>query len=584
MTEQESYSDFQLFARLLRVARPYWLHMSGFLLASLLAAPFALLMPLPIKIAVDCVLGGAPPPRLVTAVVPVGWIETPQSLLWLALGMIFLVALLQQTRNLAAALLREYCGERLTIRMRGKLFSHAQRLSLAFHDEKGSAASLYRIQYDALAGEEALVKGAIPMLGSLATLIAVMVVVVRMDWLLTLAALAVCPFLLYWTRLFRPHLRAKWHAFKESQSSVLDLVQETLSMIREVLAFGREHREQVRFAERSVEALRRKMRAAFLEALFGFLLALTIAAATAVVLFIGVQHVRQGTLLLGDLMMMMFYVAMLYQPLQALTTKMGNVQAALASAARAFTMLDTKQEVVDRPDAKAIRRSAGAVEFRDVSFSYNDTPVLTQVSFRVAPGTCVGILGPTGAGKSTLLSLLPRFYDPTAGQVLLDGVDVRNYRLADLRRQFALVLQDAALVSTSLAENIAYGRPDASRDEVLQAARLANAHDFIVQEPDGYDAQVGDRGVRLSGGERQRIALARAFLRDAPLLILDEPTSAVDAATEGKVLDALERLMQGRSTFIISHRAKALEKCDMLLYVEGGRIDQERSRCGQAAS
>ena len=255
-----------------------------------------------------------------------------------------------------------------------------------------------------------------------------------------------------------------------------------------------------------------------------------------------------------------------------------TVQAALAGAARALTVLDAKPDVVDRPGSRAIERTLGAIEFRGVSFSYDETPVLGDISFRVAPRTRVGIVGPTGAGKSTLLSLLPRFYDPTAGQVLLDGVDLRDYKLADLREQFAVVLQDTALVSMTLAENIAYGRPDAPLEEIIRAAQLADAHTFIMQTPHGYDSEVGERGARLSGGERQRIALARAFLRNAPVLILDEPTSAVDAATEEKVLEALERLMQNRTTFIISHSAGVVEKCDLLLYMDEGRLKQVRSR------
>jgi ATP-binding cassette subfamily B protein len=301
---------------------------------------------------------------------------------------------------------------------------------------------------------------------------------------------------------------------------------------------------------------------------------MTVAAGTGFVLFIGIQHVQQGKLLLGDLLIMMFYVGMMYQPLQSIATRLSSVQAALASAARIFRVLDANPDVVDRPGARPIARAQGEIEFRGVSFSYDNTTVLENVSFRVAPGLCVGIFGATGAGKSTLLSLLPRFYDPTEGQVLLDGVSLRDYRLGDLRSQVALVLQDTALISTTLAENIGYGRPDATLEEIIDAARMANAHEFILQTPQGYDTQVGERGVRLSGGERQRIALARAFLRDAPLLLLDEPTSAVDQATEGKVLDALDRLMKGRTTFIISHRPGALDKCDVLLRVDAGRVEQ----------
>jgi ATP-binding cassette subfamily B protein len=252
-----------------------------------------------------------------------------------------------------------------------------------------------------------------------------------------------------------------------------------------------------------------------------------------------------------------------------------GLASSLASAERALSVLDREPEVVLRTGAKAIAHAAGAIEFRDVDFNYsNGTPVLTAVNLEVPAGTRIGIEGRTGSGKSTLMSLLLRFYDPDRGAILLDGVDLRDYRLADLREQFAIVLQEAMLLSTSVRENIAYGRPEASAEQIEHAARLANAHEFIARLPDGYETQVGERGALLSGGERQRIALARAFLRDAPILILDEPTSAVDVHTERGIIEALGRLMAGRTTFLITHRLSTLESCDRVLRLEGGRLTE----------
>jgi len=306
---------------------------------------------------------------------------------------------------------------------------------------------------------------------------------------------------------------------------------------------------------------------------FDVLVGLTIAAGTAGALVIGVVHVQSGTLTLGELLIVMAYLVQLYGPLQTMTKTMADLQASLAGAERAFALLDQTPDVTERPNARALARATGAMAFLDVSFSYGEArEILRDISFEVDPGTRVGIMGATGAGKTTLMSLLTRFYDPTTGRILLDGVDLRDYRVADLRRQFAIVLQEPVLFSTSIAENIAYARPGADEREIVAAAKQANAHGFIMGLPDGYDTEVGERGMRLSGGERQRISLARAYLTDAPILILDEPTSAIDTDTEAMIFEAMERLMRGRTTFIITHRPSALRYCDRVLVVERGRL------------
>src|SRR5256885_9099262 len=267
------------------------------------------------------------------------------------------------------------------------------------------------------------------------------------------------------------------------------------------------------------------------------------------------------------------YLKQLYEPLKTISSKTAGLQSYLASAERAFGLLDQQPEVPERAHARSVTRAPGAVELRGVSFAYGpDRPVLQDVSFAIAPGTRLGVVGATGAGKTTLISLLTRFYDPTAGQILLDGVDLRDYKLEDLRRQFAVVLQETVLFSASIAENIAYAAPGASREQIVAAAHAANAHEFIVRQPRGYDTQVGERGAQLSGGQRQRIALARAFLKDSPVLILDEPTSAVDAETEATSLGAMRHLMRGRTVLVISHRPSTLERCAGLLVLESGRV------------
>ena len=316
-----------------------------------------------------------------------------------------------------------------------------------------------------------------------------------------------------------------------------------------------------------------RVRLLLAEGVYAAAIRATTAVGTAAVLFIGVTHVQSGALSLGDLLLVLTYLAQLYEPLKTISRKAGGLQSHLTGVERAFALLDQPTEVEETDQARPLERAAGAITFRNVTFGYKpERSVLRNVSLEVAPATCLGLVGATGAGKSTLLNLLMRLYDPADGAVHLDGRDVRGYRLADLRQQFAVVSQDVVLFSTSVAENIAYARPSASREEIEAAARSAQAHDFIMLLPLGYDTPVGERGMSLSGGERQRIALARAFLKDAPVLLLDEPTSAVDAETEAAILEAMEVLMRGRTSILITHRQAPLLACDRVLALEDGRV------------
>ena len=398
-------------------------------------------------------------------------------------------------------------------------------------------------------------------------------VTARIDGQLALVALTVSPILFLITRVYRRRLRRRSREVKKLESSALSVVQEVLAAIRVVKAFGQEDREQERFVRRSSEGMRARIHLAFVEGGFGLLVGLTTAIGTSAVLFIGIRHVESGVLTLGELLLVMGYLAQLYAPLKTMSRKAASLQSHLAGAERAFSLLDEAPDVAERPQARPLARASGAVAFRSVSFAYDrDFPVLHDISFEIPAGTRLGIAGATGTGKTTLVSLLTRFYDPTAGQILLDGIDLRDYKLADLRNQFAIVLQEPVLFSTSVAENIAYAQPGASDGDISAAAQAAGAHEFIARLPQGYETLVGERGMRLSGGERQRIALARAFLKDAPILILDEPTSSVDLRTEAAIMEAMERLMHGRTTFMIAHRLSTLDVCDARIEVEQGRI------------
>ncbi len=569
---RDARKSLDLYLRLLAHARPHRRQIVGYFLLCLLGTPLALLLPVPLKIIFDSVLGDQPLPWFL-AWLPEG-AGGPEGGVLLAVGILLLVTLLVQLQGFAKGVLRTYTGERMVLGFRAMLFRHAQRLSLAYHDAKGTADSIYRIQYDASAIEHVAIDGIMSFVTSATTLVAMIGVTAWLNLKLALVALAVAPFLFHTTRLHGKRLRREWREVKNLESSALKVVQESLGAVRVVKAFGREDHHGEHLERRSNLGLSAKIKVVLSQGWLTVSIGMTTACGTAAVLFFGVRDVQAGVLTTGNLLVVMSYLAQLYGPLKSLGKKAATVQRSLASAERAFTLLDEAPEVSEAKHPKPLARAAGAIQFQGVSFRYGDhgTHAVRDVSLEVAPGTRVGIAGHTGAGKTTLMNLLCRFYDPQDGRVLVDGVDIREYRLVDLRDQFSIVLQEPVLFSNSIFDNIAYARPDASREEVEAAARAAGAHEFILALPDGYETLVGERGMRLSGGERQRVSLARAFLKDARILILDEPTSSVDIKTEAEIMAAMERLMEGRTTFMIAHRLSTLEHCDQVVVLEKGRV------------
>lgn len=577
--------DFQLYQRLLRQARRYWPHIGALFLLSLLASPLALITPLPLKLAVDNILGRQPFPSLLTAWLPASMLSSDTAMIAFVAVFFVAVTVLTQLQGLLTTWLRAYTAEYLVLDFRARLFRQTQRLSLGYHDSHGTTDSLYRIQYDAPAIQYIAIDGIIPFISAGLTVAGMIYVTAKIDWQLALVAIAVSPALYALTRGYRRRARGQSRQVKSLESSTLAVVQENLATMRVVKAFGQEEREHQRFLRQSRESVWARIRLTRLDGGYSLLVSTVTALGTAAVLYFGIRHVRAGVLSLGNLLLIMSYLAQLYSPLKSMSKYVSSLQASLASAERAFALLDEAPEVIERRDARPLRRANGAVDFQGVEFSYSgtDQQILRKLSFSVAAGTRVGIAGTTGVGKTTLVNLLTRFYDPTAGRILLDGADLRDYRLADLRNQFALVLQEPLLFASSIGENIAYARPDASDAEIFAAAQAAHAHEFIERLPEGYATKVGERGMRLSGGERQRISLARAFLKNAPILILDEPTSSVDARTEAAIMAALDRLMRGRTTFLITHRPALLELCDIRLVLDDGRIAADRHAPNEAA-
>jgi ATP-binding cassette, subfamily B, bacterial len=562
-----------VYCYLLRLARPYWPHLLLIFILSLIAAPIALLLAFPLKIAVDNVVGNQPLPHALSMLLP-DWLEaTKGGNLLVAVGLLLCLSLLMNLQSFAAWLLQTYTGEKLVLDFRTQIFWHVQRMRLLFHDTRGTNELAYRIQNDAPAVQYVFLQGVMPLVSATLSFLGLLYVTLKIDWALAVIAVSVSPILWVLARKSSRRARTGWDGIRKLDSSAMLVLYEALSSIRVVKAFGQEQYEDQRFKLRSRHRMEEQVKVASMQATFHVLITTTIAAGSAVALWVGVRHVQAGVLTLGELLLVMAYMTQLYDPLRTISGKLPELQGWMVSIHRAVALMDEAPEITEPQQALALERARGEVVFRDVTFEYPTSGrALEAISFQVPPGTRVGIVGPSGSGKSTLVNLLTRFYDPGSGEILLDGNDLRRYRLADLRSQFSIILQEPVIFSATVAENIAYGRNDASRDEIIQAARAACAHEFIMALPAGYDTKVGEGGCRLSGGQRQRLAIARAFLKDAPILIFDEPTSAVDIHTEQEIMQATEKLIRGRTTFVIAHRLSTVKECDLVMVLKRGKL------------
>src|SRR5205809_7091179 len=554
-----------IYRRVLRYYQPFWGKTIIGLFLSLIGIGLNLLKPWPFKIIVDDFLRPTPAAR--------GDWRTWVPLLCLALVVIqFAWGIINWITNYLFVKI----GLQALLKLRTDLYSYLQSLSLKYHDARRSSDSSFRVAYDSQSVQTIYNKGFTNIFGSTITLVATFVIMLRLDWRLTLVSLAIVPLIVGTIYVFANRIRRESTSIQEQESAVLAQAQEGLSSIRMVHAFGREEFEVRQFHQQARQSLQANLRLTLTNVNSALVISTLMVIGTAAMYYIGTLHVLAGTLTLGSLLVFSAYLLMLYQPLESLTYTTWAMEGATAGAKRCFEVLDRQDDVVDSPRAIAISSARGAITFNSVSFGYaEDRYVLRDVDLRIEPNQIVGLVGGTGAGKSTLLSLVPRFYDPATGSIALDGRDLREITKRTLRAQIAIVLQDTLLFSTTVRENIAYGRPDATEEEIVEAARRAQADDFIQQLPNGYASQVGERGGHLSVGQRQRIGIARAFLKNAPILLLDEPTSALDPTTESAIMETIKELMRGRTTIIITHRIATIHGVDQILVLEGGRVVEQ---------
>jgi ABC-type multidrug transport system fused ATPase/permease subunit len=431
---------------------------------------------------------------------------------------------------------------------------------------------LYRVNNDVWGFDE-LITTIVPLVVAAVTFLGMFLIVFHMNWKMALLSLFVLPVFYYTYVFYSKHFSHRVEETQRLEGETISIAQEVLTALPVVKAFTREEDEHSRFMRRGESAKEARVKLTTQQTTYSLAVGVITTTGTSIVLGYGAYEILQGRLTLGELLVIVAYLSAVYTPLASIYTAVTYMHGYLAKIARVFELLDAEPEIRDRPGARALDAIRGKVAFKNVNFSYGDgRKALSQVTFEVQPGQIVGIVGATGAGKTSLASLVPRFYDPDEGCVCVDDHDLRDIQVKTLRKSVGIVLQDPILLSGTVRENISYGKPDATAEEIVAAAQAANAHDFILQLPQAYETNVGERGVKLSGGERQRIAIARAFLKNAPILVLDEPTSAVDYKTEATILDALERLMADRTTFIIAHRLSTLTSAHVIIVLQAGRI------------
>jgi ATP-binding cassette, subfamily B, bacterial len=532
-----------------------------------------LLDPLPLKIVLDNVLESkAPTGWLNTLMLSVAGTEKLAIVRFAAIA-VLAIALFGALCAYAEKLLTTRVGQWVMHDLRQTLYFHIQRLSLAYHDQTSTGDLLSTVTSDIDSIQTFISSNFLDALIDVVTLVGMIAVMFYINWRFTLIALSVAPLLGLVVFKYTRSIRKASREVRKKQGEMVSVMQEVLSSMRVVKAFAREDFEVHRLEEESLENVEIALRARGIKARLAPLVQVIVAVGTGLVLWFGARLVLAGSLSAGSLVMFIWYLGKMYKPMQDLSKMTDAYSKAAIGYERIREILDMEGEVKDQPGARRVSRLRGAIEFDHVTFGYDPkSPTLEDVSFRIEPGQVAAFVGPTGAGKTTIISLISRFYDPISGAVKIDGLDVRRYQQRSLREHISVVLQETVLFHGTVWQNIAYGKPNASRAEILKAAELANATEFIEKMPNGYDTLVGERGVSLSGGQRQRIAIARAVIRNTPVLILDEPSSGLDAESEKLVFEALDRLMKGKTSIVIAHRLSTIRSADVIFVVQDGKL------------
>ena len=531
------------------------------------------LEPWPVKIVVDSILQQKPLTPWIDHLVRRAFGPERMAVLHFALAAVLAIAVVGAVSAYAEKFLTTSVGQWVAHDLRLTIYHHVQRLSLAQYDETRTGDLVTRVTDDIDSIQDFITSALLGIVVNLLTLVGMIAVMFWINWRFTLIALSIAPVLFTIVYLYTRRIKAASRAVRKKQSELLSNVAEILTSIRVVQAFAREDYEERRFESTSLENVEAALRARSLKAKLTPIVEVVVAVGTCLVLGYGANLALSGAISAGTLIVFLMYLSKMYKPMRDLSKMTDTISKAAVGYERIQEVLDLERRIADRPGARRARRFNGLIEFDHVTFGYDpQRPVLTDVSFRVEPGRAAAFVGPSGAGKTTIASLIPRFYDPTDGSIRIDGRDIRDYTVKSLREQIGFVLQDTLLFRTSIWENIAYGRPNAKPREIIRAAKLANAAEFIEQMPNGYGTLVGERGVTLSGGQRQRIAIARAIVRNSPILILDEATANLDASSEQLVVDALNRLIQGRTCVTIAHHIGAIRHADTVFVLKEGRI------------